>query len=524
MHRAPYYAVIIFVLGGVVMAFGPAIHSRSDSGPVRLDSGSISGELGSSPEIRVFKGIPFAAPPVGNLRWRPPQPVVPWDGVRVTDQYGPACMQNPPGGVFGQMVSEDCLYLNVWTAANSAGERRPVMVWIYGGGYNAGSGSQPEYDGEALAKKGAVVVTLNYRLGVFGFLSHPELTRESAGRGAANFGLLDSIAALQWVQKNIEAFGGDVRRVTIFGESAGAGIVANLMVSPLARGLFQRAIGESSSWTTVMIGRLSGLDAAEQAGARLAAAAGASSLAELRSKPAAQLLMAGRGTGPVIDGWSIPEDPGAAFADGDQNDVPVLVGSNRDESFGAQPPSAAQFIEESRRRFGDLSDTFLNLYPAGSDDQAKDSAFTAARDEMAWVVRNWARMQTRTGKSKAYVYYFTQQPPAAVATESRFVSAGQPARGTATHTAEIQYVFQNLRANRAWTDLDRRVADIVSSYWVNFAANGDPNGKGLPKWPAYDEDKNPCPMVLGDSIAVGPAPNPAQLMLFSAYYDKLYAR
>jgi len=213
--------------------------------PVKLDAGLVSGV--ASPEMRIYKGIPFAAPPVGDLRWRAPQPVAHWDGVRQADAFEPVCMQNSGGGGGDQKVSEDCLYLNVWTGAKSAGEKRPVMVWIYGGGYNTGSGSQPDYDGEALAKKGAVVVTINYRLGVFGFFSYPELTRESDRRGAGNFGLLDSIAALQWVQKNIAAFGGDPKRVTIFGESAGAGLVANLMVSPQSKGLFHRAIGESSS-------------------------------------------------------------------------------------------------------------------------------------------------------------------------------------------------------------------------------------------------------------------------------------
>ena len=500
--------VLGWLLAGVAFAEG-----------VRLDAGTISGVTGATPEMRIYKGIPFAAPPVGKLRWRAPQPVKRWDGVKNADAFGPVCMQNAPGGS-DQKVSEDCLYLNVWSSAKP-GEKRPVMVWIYGGGYNVGSGSQPEYDGEALAKKGAVVVTFNYRLGVFGFFSHPELTRESDRRGAANFGLLDSITALQWVQKNIAAFGGDPKRVTIFGESAGAGLVANLMVSPLAKGLFHRAIGESSSWTTATISRLGTLADAEQAGVKFAHGLGATSLAELRSKPAADILKAGRGAGPVVDGWSIPEDPGIAFAQGRQIDVPVLVGSNRDESFGASPANAAQYSEQVHRRYGELAEAFLKVYLGATDEQARDSAFTAGRDEMAWVMRNWARMEAKTGKSKAYIFFFTHQPPApANAKGGKF---GASARGTAVHTSEIPYVFNNLRGNRAWTDADRQVADAMSSYWVNFAATGDPNGKGLPKWLPYDEARNKSAMEFGDQPAMGRAPDEARLAVFQAYYDKLYA-
>jgi len=487
---------------------------------VKLDSGQVAGTTRATSDMRIFKGIPFAAPPVGDLRWRAPQPAAHWGGVRQADAFGPVCMQNAGGGS-DQKVSEDCLYLNVWTGAKSASEKRPVMVWIYGGGYNTGSGSQPDYDGEALAKKGAVVVTINYRLGVFGFFSYPELTRESDRRGAGNFGLLDSIAALQWVQKNIAAFGGDPKRVTIFGESAGAGLVANLMVSPQAKGLFHRAIGESSSWTTATIGRLGTLAEAEQAGVKYADGLGAKSLAELRAKPADQILKAGRGGGPIVDGWSIPEDPGIVFAQGKQNDVPVLVGSNRDESFGATPANAAQYAEQSHKRYGDLADSFMKVYPGASDEQAKDSAFFAGRDEMVFVMRNWARMESKTGKSKAYVFFFTHQPP--VQPNAKGGKFGPGPHGSAVHTSELPYVFNNLRGPRAWTDVDRQVADTMSSYWVNFAATGDPNGKGLPKWIAYEDNKNKNAMEFGDKAAMGPAPDEAKLAGFQAYYDKLYA-
>ncbi|HEV3334319.1 MAG TPA: carboxylesterase family protein [Bryobacteraceae bacterium] len=437
MHTAPLCAAVLALASGLAA-------SAEINDPVRLDSGSISGIAGSSPEMRIFKGIPFAAPPLTDLRWRAPQPAPHWEGVRKTDKFGPVCMQNS-AGPNAQLASEDCLYLNVWTAAKSAAEKRPVMVWIYGGGFNGGSASQPDYDGEALAKKGAVVVTFNYRLGAFGFFSHPELTKESDRRGAANFGLMDAEAVLQWVQKNAAAFGGDPKRVTIFGESAGAAMVADLMATPQAKGLFQRAIGESSSWTTGSIGRMMTLAQAEQAGAKMEEALGAHSLAEMRAKPADAVLRAGRGPGPVVDGFMLPED--------------------------------------------------------------------VVRDEVGFVMRNWARLETKTGKSKAYVYYFIHEPPVAAGSKG-----GGRGRG-ATHTAEIPYVFQN-QGNRPWTDVDRQLSDTMSSYWVNFATSGDPNGKGLPKWPAFDARKNPNPLVLGDKVEVGPSLTESQLALYQIYYDK----
>jgi para-nitrobenzyl esterase len=466
-------------------------------------------------EVRIFKGIPYAAPPVGDLRWRAPKPAVHWEGTRKADEFGPVCMQ---GG--NQKMGEDCLSLNIWTGAKAASEKRPVMVWIYGGGYYTGSGSQAMYDGEALAKKGAVVVTFNYRLGAFGFFAHPELTKESDRRGAANFGVMDSIAALQWVQKNIARFGGDPKNVTIFGESAGAGMVANLMAMPSAKGLFVRAIGESSAWSTATIAPLSTLADAEQEGVKLADKAGAKSLAELRAQPAEAIQKAGRGLGPVVDGWLIPEDPGKVFAAGRQIDVPVLVGSNRDESFGGNPKSAAEFVEQARKRFGDLADAYLKLYPASSDEEARESAFYSGRDEMAFVMRNWARLAEKPGKSKAFVYFFTQQPPRLANARGAFAPGPH---GSATHVSEILYVFGHLDGSRTWTDSDQQVADAMSSHWVNFARSGDPNGKGLSKWPVYD-GKNQSVMVFGNPPEGLQTPSEARLAFFHSYFDKLTAR
>ena len=490
---------------------------------VRFDSGLVSGATIPDGAVRLFRGIPYAAPPVGKLRWQPPQPVAHWDGVRKADEFGASCMQPPFRGAAPTAtqpkISEDCLFLNVWTAATSATDRRPVMVWIHPGGYNTGSGSAPGYDGAALARKGVVLVTINYRLGVFGFFSHPELTKESENHASGNYGLMDQVAALQWIQQNIAAFGGDPHRVTVFGDSAGSGSIANLMGSPRAKGLFQRASGESGAWMGLSLAPSRTLAEAEQAGVKMAEEMQAHSLEDLRALPAGDLLKGGRGSGPVIDGWFIPQDVATTFAEGKQNDAPLIVGSNKDEgTFFLQPTTAEKFIERSRARFGDQADAFLKLYPAGSDEQASASQLAAFRDELAFVMRVWARAQSKTGHSKTFLYYFTHEPPAPVGATSR----GGFGSG-ATHGSEAQYIFQNLLPPRAWTDLDRQVSDTLSSYWVNFATNGDPNGTGLPKWPAFRDKISERPMVLGDRPEVGPPPNLAQLAFFQHLYDKQLA-
>jgi para-nitrobenzyl esterase len=518
MRRAVFLTAATLIPGGW-MIFATAIDD-----PVQLDSGAVSGVAGSNSDVRVFRGIPYAAPPVGKLRWRAPQPALHWDGVRQADQFGAMCMQPTFRGATGgnngaanpPKMSEDCLFLNVWTAASSARERRPVMVWIHPGGYQTGSGSTPGYDGEALAKKGVVLVTINYRLGVLGFFSHPELTKESEHHASGNYALMDQAAALQWVQKNIAGFGGDPRRVTVFGDSAGSASISNLMGSPRVKGLFQRAIGESGAWMGLSLTPTRTPSEAEQDGVKMTETLHTQSLEELRARPAEELLKAGRAGRPVIDGWFVPEDVGTIFAAGKQNDVPLLAGSNKDEgTFFLQPTTAEKYIQQVRTRFGDQADAFLKLYPAGSDEEANASQLAAFRDELAFVMRVWTRAQTKTGHSRAFLFYFTHEPPP---------PTGATARGGfgsgATHGSEAQYIFQNLLPPRAWTDLDHQVSDMLSSYWVNFATNGDPNGKGLAKWPAYDDKKTAVPMVLGDKAEVGPAPNQAQLAFFESVYEK----
>ncbi len=506
--------IVQLIVGGYVLVVATSAGAAIPD-PVRIESGLVSGTSGTSADMRVFKGLPFAAPPVGALRWRAPEPVAAWDGIRKADAFGSRCMQGGGGGGRGPATptSEDCLYLNVWTAAASPSERRPVIVWSYGGSLTSGSGSQLQYDGEALAKKGVVFVTYNYRLGVFGFFAHPELTKESAHHASGNQGLLDLTAALQWVHNNITRFGGDPARVTIMGESAGASLVGCLVGSPNARGLFQRAIAESASCGGTRIAPIQTLAQGEEAGRAVAAKLNAPTLAGLRDLPAEELLKKGTGTRVIIDGWSIPEDVPTLFAQGRQNPVDLLVGSNKDEGtfagFGLPSGDAQHFIEESRRSYGARAEAFLKLYPAASDTESNASQLAAFRDKVAWNMRTWARQQSLLRGPRVYVYYFIREPP---------VGPGQPNRG-ASHTAEIPYAFNNLPLdrNRPWTDADRTLADIMSSYWANFAATGNPNGKNLPVWPLYEDKKADSVMVLGEKVGAGSDPDPARL----AFYDAL---
>ncbi len=494
---------------------GASFLSAAISDPVRIDTGLVSGVAGTTDDVRVYKGIPFAEPPVGDLRWHEPRPASHWEGVRKADEFSPVCMQQQRPGSPGPAPSEDCLYLNVWTAAKSASERRPVIVWTYGGAFTSGAGSVPMYNGEALAKKGVVVVTYNYRLGIFGFLADSELTKESAHNSSGNYAMMDMAAVLRWVQKNIANFGGDPKRVTIDGESAGSMLVSAMVGSPQGKGLFQRAIGQSGAWMGISIGKMTTRAQAEESGEKMVQTLGAKSIAELRAKPADELLKNARAQwGVIVDGWYVPEDLSIIYQNHKQNDVDLLVGSNRDEgTFFSRPGSGAsaeQFSGTAKRRFADQADAFLKLYPASSDNEAGASQLANFRDEMGWHMREWAQFQSDRSKVKAYLYYFTHVPPTA---------PGQPSRG-ATHTADLAYMFQNQPPNVMWTDVDKQLADTMSSYWVNFATTGNPNGKGLPEWPVYNAKKAQS-IVLGDTVMVGPAIDPAMLSFYDSYYSKL---
>jgi para-nitrobenzyl esterase len=508
---------------------------------VRIDSGLVEGTAGPDTGIRAFKGIPYAAPPVGELRWKEPRPVAPWTGVRKATEFGPRPMQ---GAIFPDMIfrdkgpSEDCLYLNVWTGAKSAKERLPVMVWIYGGGFQAGSASEPRQDGENLAKKGVVVVSFNYRLGVFGFLAHPELTKES-GRGASgNYGLMDQVAALRWVQKNIAAFGGDPGNVTIFGESAGSFSVSALMASPLAKGLLHRAIGQSGAFFTAGEGTLAqqSLAGSEQLGVKFGTGVGASSIAELRAKPAEELLKAalsGQGLrfAPSIDGYVLPKDVYSICAEGKQSHVPLLAGWNADEVrvstvHGKNRPTAKGFSEQTRARFGENADALLKLYPAGTDEEAVRSAGDLAGDLfIGYATWKWLQMQLETGRSPVYGYSFDRHIPVAPGTivnESPATAADVGAR----HAGEIEYVFGTLTSvpNVSWQPEDRKLSEMMMSYWANFARAGNPNGPGLPEWPGYDKRSGYQMMNLNSDVRPAPEPHRGRYEFLDAYTGKMRSR
>jgi para-nitrobenzyl esterase len=414
------------------------------------------------------------------------------------------------GNIYNDMTfrdkgpSEDCLYLNVWTPATSAKVRLPVMVWIYGGGFAAGAASEPRQDGGNLARKGVVVVSMNYRLNVFGFFAHAELAKESGHDSAGNYGLLDQLAALQWVHKNIAGFGGDPAQVTIFGESAGSFSVSAQMASPLAQGLFQRAIGESGAFFGAVL-NLKPLAQSEEADAKFAESIGAHSLADLRALPAAELLAAaakqnGIRFAPNIDGYFLPRSVREIYADGKQSHVPLLAGWNHDESgyggiFGKDQPTAANFVAYARKHFGDGADEFLKLYPAENDDQAKRSAQDLGGDQfIAFSTWKWLEMQGVTGNSARYRYEFDDAPP----------GGDGPSRG-AYHSAEIEFVFGALASeNLPWRPEDKALSDLMSTYWSNFAKNGDPNGPGLPPWPAYNSQASYPVMHLDASSHAAP--------------------
>ena len=486
---------------------------------VKVEGGTISGMASSDGAVQIFKGIPFAAPPVGDLRWKEPQPVVPWTGIRKCDAFGASPMQNSPAP-FGpwseeylipkEPISEDCLTLNVWTPAKSPDEKLPVIVWIYGGGFTSGGSACAIYDGTATARKGVVFVSANYRVGLFGFFAHPELSAESPRKASGNYGLMDQVAALRWVQKNIAAFGGDPANVTIAGQSAGSMSVNALVASPLCKGIIHRAIAESGAgFLTGPTGAIT-LKQAEEAGVKTAQSVNATSLAVLRALPAAELMKATRGfSRPIIDGYVLPAGIAETFVANNHNDVPVLTGWNEDDAviFG-KPKTADEFKEQAKQQYGDDATVFLKHYPASSDDEAFSSQVKFSRDQVFGTQNyTWANVQGEKGKSKIYVYRFTRKLPA----------TGEYARYGAFHTGEVAYAYDNLDFVKRcpWEPVDRKLATTMSSYWVNFARTGDPNGKGLPEWPAYTPGSHEV-MILAETCEAKPLPDKAALDFLTA--------
>jgi para-nitrobenzyl esterase len=504
--------------------------AQTRTGTVQVESGLVEGVPDGG--LTVYKSIPFAAPPVGELRWRAPKLPLRWSGVRATDKFGPICMQSGASvpGAAEEPVSEDCLTLSVWTAAKSRDDNLPVMVWIPGGGLTQESGSMPLYWGDTLARRGVIVVTINYRVGVFGFLAHPELTRESANHSSGNYGLLDQIAALASIKRNIAAFGGDPGRVTIWGQSAGSMSVNLLMASPLARGLFQRAIGESGGFfvppaATGSVGKWF-LTGAEEQGVKFAVAARATSIEALRKLGPEQILKftdAGT-THPIMDGYVLPEEPYDVFTAGRQNDVPLLVGSNADEAkplIAGKDVKLATFGEDVGKDLGsdvqrDLANDYLKIDPATTDGEARGTRARFERDlRFGWDVWTWARMQAKTGKSKVFYYYFAHLPP---------YPQGSPfADWGAGHWSELPYVFDHLaQMPWGWTGADRGLSNAMATYWTNFARTGDPNGAGVPAWQNFTAG-NERLMHFDGTVAMGSLPNGEGLHLLDERFTKLRA-
>ena len=479
---------------------------------VKTENGIIEGVNESG--VKTFKGVPFAAPPVGNLRWREPQPVQNWAGVRKADKFGPRAMQLP---IFGDMsfrsdgMNEDCLYLNVWTPAKTGNEKLPVLVYFYGGGFLAGDGSELRYDGESMARNGIVAVTLNYRLGVFGFFAYPELTKESLHHASGNYGLLDQNAALKWVQKNIAVFGGDPKKVTIAGESAGSFSVSAQMASPLSKNLIAGAIGESGS--LLGLNPVASLKDAEKSGSEFSSSLKANSLSDLRAIPAEQLLKAtataGFGFRVCVDGYFFPKSPLEIFKNGEQAHVPLLVGWNSQEMsyqmiLGKDQPTMDNYKKAVEKLYGERSAEALEVYAASRDEEVEQAATDLASDRfIGFSTWKWSDVQSKTGGKPVYRYLYARPRPE-MRSEMGNATAGlaggvtrdtsgnkapkMPTAKGAVHSAEIEYALGNLPTNRVydWKPEDYKVSEIMEAFFSNFIKSGNPNGLGVPEWHAVD--------------------------------------
>lgn len=503
-----------------VVAISCCLAHAASARPIAVDGGRIEGARQSG--LTVYKGIPFAAPPTGELRWREPEPVQRWSGIRRADAFAPACMQTGVSmpGETPPRISEDCLYLNIWTPARDAHERLPVMVWIHGGGFTTGAASMPLYAGDRLARQGVIVVTIGYRLGPLGFLAHPELSRESPVHSSGNYGLMDQVAALGWIQRNIAGFGGDASRVTVFGQSAGAMAASLLMASPRSAGLFHRAIAQSGGmFEPTQLAPNYLLANAEREGTAYATSLGAGSLAELRRLPAEALLRGSAATvsHPVIEPYLLPESPYDAFAAGHQRDVPILIGSNADEArslIDLSKVKASTFAQDLQRAWGPLPPPVIAAYPFTSDAEARAARADLERDlRFGWDMWAWARLHAGTAKHEVWYYHFTWAPP--------FPSGSVRAGWGASHFAELWYMFDHLGQEPwRWRTADRALAGAMSTYWTNFAKTGDPNGAGLPRWPAFATTDGQV-LYLGDPITLGGVPDLSTLQVFDAVYAQV---
>ncbi len=472
---------------------------------VDVEGGKVEGYIQDS--LKIFKGIPFAAPPVGELRWKAPQPVIPWSGVKKTTEFAKSPIQ---GTDHPEKCSEDCLYLNVWSPAKTPVDKMPVMVWIYGGGFAFGSTNDPSHDGELLSRNGVVVVSIAYRVGNLGFFSHPDLTAENPNHVSGNYGILDQIAGLKWVKNNIAKFGGDPDNVTIFGESAGGISVSILCASPLAKGLFRRAISQSGGSfgptrkTTYPGENMKSLAMAEADGTQIAKNHSASSVKELRAMDASQFAgrdMSGYGAWPIVDGYVIKDDQYKMYEQGDFNDVDILVGYNSDEgasfSWGDNYHNHADNV---KHRYGKFADTLLAAYPLGEDTVLNKTARDLMRDAaFGWQTWAWASLQSKNGKSKVYIYYFDQHPAN---------SDGS------WHGQDVNYVFQHVNQ----CDSDIALSKAMGLYWTNFAKTGNPNGNGLPQWPEFTNENQKYMYLTGPVPFEGQTPSLEAMKVLDCYF------
>lgn len=524
-----FVAFVLAVPGTSIPAFAqaPALNV------VQTDAGQIAPARDSTGQIQIFRGIPYAAPPVSDLRWKPPQPVTPWQGLRRAEMFAPICMAGTPqvpgsvfyAGVSG--VSEDCLYLNVWTPAKTGTEKLPVLVGLTDSG---AQGTVARSDPAALAKKGIVSVTFSYRQGVLGWLIHPELDQEpGSNNSSGNYHYLDAIAALKWVQKNIAAFGGDPANVTLWSSPSSSPYVGNLTASPVAKGLFQRTVSFGSispfiAYSSAGIGVPVGHSAASQLWADwMKKNFNATTLAELRARSAWDLMKPALpyASGQAMDGYVVTDYIDAAFAKGQQNDLPLLVGWDKD-FYSYMAPMASTVVSYTaavQAQFGKSADQFLQLYPAKTDAEALAQSYAYGADSWGWGDWAWAKAHNQTGKTKAFVYYWTYAPP--WKPEVKFTQANPATKLGAYLSAEIEYFFQNLdvfAAQRQYTDADTKLSDLASAYLVNFVKSGDPNGAGLPTWPAFDEKVDNSVLWIGAQTRAGSVPNKARLEFLETFY------
>lgn len=510
-----FFALMVAVL------FTVACSSPPLKTTVEVAGGTIEGVERDG--IFAYKGIPFAAPPVGDLRWKAPRPVEAWTGVKDADAYACGCMQDASmAAMTGAPAnfSEDCLYLNIWTGARKVDERRPVMVWIHGGAFVGGMTGTPMFDGTKFAQKGVVLVSLAYRLGVFGFMAHPELSGES-GRGSGTYGLQDMIAGLQWVKDNIGRFGGDPSRVTIFGESAGGIAVGMLAAAPPAKGLFQRAISESGgSFAPPRVVEGAGMNVpslklAESDGESFLKKLGVDGIEAARALPAERIQeSAGGGMGggasfwPVADGYVIPGDPYELYTRGEFNDTPILAGTNSNEGglFMRGPATPDRFEQQIRSGYGERADVILEAYPHATDAEAARASADVFREfAFSWPTWAWARLQSRMGKGKVFLYYYDHRTPRSP--------------DGANHADEVPYVFGNFGGlGGEPRPEDLALSEMIQAYWIHFADKGDPNGPGLPDWPNFTEEDQKV-LYFDDAAAARPVPNLEKLKAYDAYYS-----